>query len=143
MLMRNQKKSALEYIDDIYNLAYWMTGNEASTGMLVSQLYLNLEEDVTAVELFSKFRGLYLNSFGQEILLNTDDLMLVEDSEVARAIVTLPADFKLVVLLSDIADLSHSEIAEVIGKPIDTVRSWLHWGRKLVGHEVAEKISLN
>lgn len=141
--MSNQSKSALEYIDDIYNLAYWMTGNEASTGMLVSQLYLNLDDKVTPIELFSNFRKLYLNSFGQDIALNTDDLMLVEDSEVARAIVSLPADFKMVVLLADVAELNHSEISEVIGKPIDTVRSWLHWGRKLLGHEIAEKITVN
>ncbi|NTW49624.1 MAG: RNA polymerase subunit sigma-24 [Chlorobiales bacterium] len=141
--MSKQGKSVLEYIDDVYNLAYWMTGNEASTGMLVSQIYLNVDSEATATELFSQFRKLYLNAFGQVIMLNTDDLMLVEDSQVARAIINLPADFKLVVLLADVVELTHAEIASIIGKPVDTVRSWLHWGRKLLGHELAEKVAVN
>lgn len=141
--MSKQGKSALEYIDDVYNLAYWMTGNEASTGMLVSQLYLNIDSKATATELFSQFRKLYLNAFGQEIMFNTDDLMLVEDSQVARAIINLPADFKLVVLLADVVELGHAEIAAIIDKPVDTVRSWLHWGRKLLSHELAEKLVVN
>jgi len=141
--MYTHQKSALEFIDDVYNLGYWMTGNEASTGMLVSQVYLDTPKQISAVDLFKLFRKHYLTAFGQDTMFNAGDVVLIEDSEVAKALVNLPSDFKLVVLLSDVLELTHAEISSIIEKPIDTVRSWIHWGRKLLGKEILERAAAN
>jgi len=54
------------------------------------------------------------------------------DSELQAALNTLPNDFRIAVILSDIEGLSYEEISEVMGSSIGTVRSRLHRGRKLL-----------
>jgi RNA polymerase sigma-70 factor (ECF subfamily) len=56
---------------------------------------------------------------------------LLED-DVARALESLPEDFRTVVILCDIEGLSYEEIAEFVDCPIGTVRSRLHRGRKML-----------
>lgn len=56
---------------------------------------------------------------------------LMED-DVARAVESLPEEFRTVVILSDIEGLSYEEIAEFVDCPIGTIRSRLHRGRKLL-----------
>ena len=52
--------------------------------------------------------------------------------EVAKALESLPDDFRTVVILCDIEGLTYEEIAEFVDRPIGTVRSRLHRGRKLL-----------
>lgn len=52
--------------------------------------------------------------------------------EVAKALESLPDDFRTVVILCDIEGLTYEEIAEFVNRPIGTVRSRLHRGRKLL-----------
>lgn len=52
--------------------------------------------------------------------------------EVSKALEGLPEDFRTVVILADIEGLTYEEIAEFIERPIGTVRSRLHRGRKLL-----------
>ena len=56
---------------------------------------------------------------------------LLEDN-VARAIESLPEDFRTVVILCDIEGLSYEEISDFVHCPIGTVRSRLHRGRKML-----------
>jgi RNA polymerase sigma-70 factor (ECF subfamily) len=56
----------------------------------------------------------------------------VLEAEINRALDLVPDDFRLVVLLSDVEDLSYKEIAEIIGCPVGTVMSRLHRGRRLL-----------
>lgn len=54
------------------------------------------------------------------------------DDEIIEAINQLPEEFREVVILSDLQDLSYKEIAEVLDCPIGTVRSRLSRGRKIL-----------
>lgn len=56
--------------------------------------------------------------------------------EVAKALESLPDDFRTVVILCDIEGLTYEEIAEFIDRPIGTVRSRLHRGRKLLQEQL-------
>ncbi len=59
-----------------------------------------------------------------------DDVMSVECHEhVQRAIDSLEEEFRSVVVLRDLCDLSYEEMAEILGCPIGTVRSRLHRAR--------------
>jgi RNA polymerase sigma-70 factor (ECF subfamily) len=60
---------------------------------------------------------------------------LIED-EIRRALDTLPAEFRLAVVLSDVEEFSYEEIAQIMGCPIGTVMSRLHRGRKLLQREL-------
>jgi RNA polymerase sigma-70 factor, ECF subfamily len=60
------------------------------------------------------------------------------DDDVTRAIASLPADFRTVVILSDIEGLTYEEIAQFVDCPVGTVRSRLHRGRRLLRGQLAE-----
>jgi len=57
-------------------------------------------------------------------------LELFTDDEVKSALESLPEDFRMPVLLSDVDGFSYKEIAEMLEIPIGTVMSRLHRGRK-------------
>ena len=54
------------------------------------------------------------------------------DEEITRAVEALPDEYRRVVVLSDVHDLSHGEIAARLGVPEGTVKSRLFRGRRLL-----------
>ncbi len=54
------------------------------------------------------------------------------DDEINAALSSLPDEYKIVVLLSDVEGFSYKEIADIIDHPIGTVMSRLHRGRKML-----------
>ena len=56
--------------------------------------------------------------------------------EVTVALQRLPDDFRTVVILCDIEELTYEEIADFLNCPIGTVRSRLHRGRKMLQKEL-------
>lgn len=54
------------------------------------------------------------------------------DEGLQNALNTLPEDFRISVILSDVEGLSYEEIAEAMNCSLGTVRSRLHRGRKLL-----------
>ncbi len=60
------------------------------------------------------------------------------DDQVAKAIAELPDDFRTIVILCDIEELTYEEVAEFVDCPIGTVRSRLHRGRKLLRAKLLE-----
>ncbi|HYU56960.1 MAG TPA: sigma-70 family RNA polymerase sigma factor [Actinomycetota bacterium] len=59
-------------------------------------------------------------------------------ADVARAIGKVPEEFRLVLLLHDVEDLGHAEIASIVGVPIGTVKSRLHRGRVALGRLLSD-----
>lgn len=55
---------------------------------------------------------------------------------IERAFGALPPDWRMIVLLADVAELSYREIAGVMGVPIGTVMSRLHRARKRLQDEL-------
>ena len=56
-------------------------------------------------------------------------LDLLTEGEVKEALESLPEQFRMAVLLSDVEGFSYKEIAEILDIPIGTVMSRLHRGR--------------
>jgi len=67
-----------------------------------------------------------------ELSSSAEDQMLelFTDDEVKSALESLPEDFRIPVLLSDVDGFAYKEIAEMLEIPIGTVMSRLHRGRK-------------
>jgi RNA polymerase sigma-70 factor (ECF subfamily) len=60
-------------------------------------------------------------------------LMSVEmDHEVREALLSLPHDYKMVVLLADLEGFAYKEIAEILVVPVGTVMSRLYRGRRML-----------
>jgi RNA polymerase sigma-70 factor (ECF subfamily) len=71
----------------------------------------------------------------------TPEEIVVDSSyhgEVLEAMEELPEDYRTVVVLALVEDLSYKEIARVVGCPIGTVMSRLHRGRRLLQTRLAE-----
>lgn len=62
----------------------------------------------------------------------------VLEAEIREALDALPADFRIVVLLCDVEELSYKEIADIVGCPMGTVMSRLHRGRRLLKAHLLE-----
>lgn len=60
------------------------------------------------------------------------------DDEVVEAIDALPEEFKEVLVLSDLGDLTYAEISEVLEIPVGTVKSRLFRGRRLLQERLYE-----
>jgi RNA polymerase sigma-70 factor (ECF subfamily) len=60
-------------------------------------------------------------------------LMSIEmDHEVREALLSLPHDYKMVVLLADLEGFAYKEIAEILAVPVGTVMSRLYRGRRML-----------
>jgi len=59
---------------------------------------------------------------------------------VQRCLQELPADYRAVVALRHIAELSYNEIPDSIGLPLNTVRTRLHRGRERLGQCLAARL---
>jgi RNA polymerase sigma-70 factor, ECF subfamily len=53
-------------------------------------------------------------------------------TEVEEALLSLPDEFRVPVVLCDVSDLSYEQIARSTGVPIGTVRSRIHRGRRML-----------
>jgi RNA polymerase sigma-70 factor (ECF subfamily) len=60
-------------------------------------------------------------------------LMAIEmDHEVREALLGLPHDYKMVVLLADLEGFAYKEIADILAVPVGTVMSRLYRGRRML-----------
>ncbi len=70
--------------------------------------------------------------------IRTQFLTRLMGDEVVTALDSLPIDFRMVVLLVDINDLSYKEVAEILDCPVGTVMSRLHRARKMMRSSLFE-----
>ena len=97
------------------------------------------ESDIDEVEdlyLYRRLGGLEAAAAGR----SAEDELLdwFTDSEVKEAVESLPEQFRMAVLLSDVEGFSYKEIAEILDIPIGTVMSRLHRGRKALQRQLYE-----
>ncbi len=130
--MKKIKKTAHDLLDDIYSLAYWMTGSEEVSSDLVYCTYLSASSGHEESVLLRTFRQCYVNRFGQYADFSTEKKNRTSHLQTLDSVIPWAADIKLSVLLSEISGLKHLQIAEIVGKPVETVRLWLLWGRKIL-----------
>ena len=64
--------------------------------------------------------------------VRTQFLTELMGDEVMEALESLPVDFRMVIMLVDINDLSYKEVAEILDCPVGTVMSRLHRARKMM-----------
>jgi RNA polymerase sigma-70 factor, ECF subfamily len=67
-------------------------------------------------------------------------LARADQQMVQSALERLPVQFREVILLCDVEEMSYQEIAEIIGIPIGTVMSRLSRARKSMRELLAEKM---
>ncbi|NTW69660.1 MAG: RNA polymerase subunit sigma-24 [Chlorobiaceae bacterium] len=139
--MNHIKKTPLDLLNDIYSLAYWMTGSEKESHDLVNLTYLYANNGTKESDLIRTFRKCYVERFGQRADFCTTERPCNTQLQLLDSMKQWSADIKLSVLLSEISGMKHRQISEIVGKPVDTVRLWLLWGRKLLINDSQMKVS--
>ena len=165
--------AVLPHLDAAYNLARWLTRNDADAEDVVQEAYLR------AFRFFGGFHGEDGRAWLLEIVRNTsytwmqcnrspemnmplddeprevegDDLnpeeLLLQKADaqtLRQAVEELPLEFREVLVLRELDEMSYKQIAAVADLPLGTVMSRLARARKrlqhiLVGHEQTEVLS--
>ncbi len=130
--MTSPKKTPLDIVNDIYSIALWMTCSEHDSQDLVYKTYRYADTRAKEIELLKAFRECYVNQFGQDTDFCISGKKCQHHFQLLDSLKHCAADIKFSVLLNEISGLQHRQIAEIIGKPIDTIRTWLLWGRQLL-----------
>ncbi|ARM30731.1 RNA polymerase subunit sigma-24 [Prosthecochloris sp. HL-130-GSB] len=135
------RKTPLELLDDIYSLAYWMTGSEKASEELVNRTYVNIEDHASEQEIFKTFRDCYVDSYGQQAEIDIPEGEQRATTSLLSSLKRKAADVKLSVLLSEVSGLHHAQISQILDKPVETIRTWLFWGRKFIVRDSMLKAS--
>ena len=147
----------LPHLDAAYNLARWITSNDQDAEDMVQEAYLRAYQYFTGfhgdnsrawiltivrntcytwlkenkaltsmVELDEELHDTDANSSDPEsIVQNTSDFQLIR-----RALEKLPVEFRELIVLRELEEMSYKEIASVTGVPIGTVMSRLARARQ-------------
>ena len=151
------EEAVLPHLDAAYNLARWLTRNDADAHDVVQEAYLR------AFRFFGGFNGVDGRAWLLGIVRNTsytwmqqnrspgisvpldDEIYEIESNElnpeallqqtadsrmVRAALEQLPVEFREVLVLRELEEFSYKEIAQIIALPIGTVMSRLARGRK-------------
>src|SRR5258705_2507179 len=165
MLNRRNMEQLLSHLNAAYNLARWLTRNDADAEDVVQEAYLR------ALKPFRSFHGgdsrpwllaIVRNTFytwlqqnraaerqipfNEEIHIAEDDhlnpegllLQKANNQSVRQAIEELPAEFREVLVLRELEGLSYKQIADVTEIPVGTVMSRLARGRKRLERSLSQ-----
>lgn len=89
-----------------------------------------VDEDAPDLHLYVQTYHNGMHGTGRDPAREVMDRLAADD--VARALDSLPEEFRVACTLYFMDDLSYQEIAGAVGVPVGTVRSRLHRGRKLL-----------
>lgn len=159
--------TVLPHLDAAYNLARWMTRNEHDAQDVVQDAVLRAFKFFDGFRggnsrswLLTIVRNTCLDWFAknrkpQNSTLLEDDYHSVADDApgpettllrkadramVRQAIAELPVEFREIIVLREMEDLSYKEISKIAGIPIGTVMSRLARGRGLLQRALTQQL---
>jgi RNA polymerase sigma-70 factor (ECF subfamily) len=98
-----------------------------------------LTGDLTELDRFSLYHAIAdEDPFPYSDHLHEDFLAHFQDEEVRRALLALPEEYRVPLVLVYAEGMSYRELATTLGCPIGTVMSRLHRGRKILERELWE-----
>ena len=158
---------AMPLFASLYNFAHWLTHNREEAEDLVQETYLKALKGFMSFQQGTNFRAwmyrILRNTFltsrsGLNVKMtvpldreenaiglpaDTPEAVLLARADqqmVQSALEHLPVQFREVILLCDMEDMSYQEIAEIVGIPIGTVMSRLSRARRSMRELLAENV---
>jgi RNA polymerase sigma-70 factor, ECF subfamily len=160
---------AMPLFDSLYNFAQWLTQNREEAEDLVQETYAKALNGFDSFQPGTNFRAwifrILRNTFltsrtglaaARTVPLETDDdqeqtvaishetpeLIMLDQADQERvqaALEQVPVNFREVLLLCDVEEMSYQEIADTLAVPIGTVMSRLYRARKALRAALEEK----
>jgi len=157
---------SLPLFDQLYNFAHWLTQDRAEAEDLVQETYAKALRGFSSFQPGTNFRAwiyrILRNSFlssrtGLKITVELDEegsdhlptetatpeSLLIERTNremVQQALAGLPVQFREILLLCEVEEMSYQEIADTLAIPMGTVMSRLFRARKALRGVLREKI---
>jgi len=158
---------AMPLFDQLYNFAHWLTQDRSEAEDLVQETYAKALRGFSSFQLGTNFRawiyrilrntfltsrtGLKANvplefdegtepSAGPE----TPETLLLERAQqqvVQEVMAELPVNYREILLLCEVEEMSYQEIAETLSVPMGTVMSRLSRARKTFRDRLRQKLS--
>jgi RNA polymerase sigma-70 factor (ECF subfamily) len=140
----------------LYTVAFRLTGNDDDAQDLVQETLLRVRRGLETYEpgaLPAWLARICTNVFLDELrrrrrrpvellpdrperlmvpVPGADEQSTLLSRDVEAALAALPEDFRVAVVLCDVAGLGYDDIAAALGVPVGTVRSRIHRGRRLL-----------
>jgi RNA polymerase sigma-70 factor (ECF subfamily) len=164
---REFEEIALQYMDLLYSAALRMTRDGSDAQDLVQDAYLRAYRFFDRFEkgtnfkawLFKILKNIYINKYRKKArtpqMVDVSDTNIsgdladtvtpedeifdtLLDDDITNAMDSLPEEFRLAIILSDLEGFSYKETAEILDCPIGTVMSRLHRGRRLLRKSLGE-----
>lgn len=152
---------SVQYMNSLYNAAVRLTRDGSDAQDLVQDTYLRAYRFFDKFEkgtnfkawLFKILKNIYINKYRKQqkspqmveisnfestsglasnVTPENEIFDGLLDDDISKAIYSIPEEFRLVIILSDLEGFSYKEISEILECPIGTVMSRLHRGRKLL-----------
>jgi RNA polymerase sigma-70 factor (ECF subfamily) len=163
---RSFEDLAMPLFDQLYNFAHWLTQNREEAEDLVQEAYAKAWKGFSSFQPGTNFRAwiyrILRNTFltsrsglktGATVPLDGEDegielaveretpesILLDRSSahELQEAIEALPVQFREVLLLCEVEEMSYQEMAETLSIPVGTVMSRLSRARKMMRARLA------
>ena len=160
---------AMPLFDSLYNFAHWLTQNREEAEDLVQETYAKALKGFSSFRLGTNFRAwmfrILRNTFltsrtglkatatvplepeegGPELAVEsvTPETILMDrlsQESVRGAMDQLPVNFREILLLCEVEEMSYQEIAETLSIPIGTVMSRLSRARKALGEQLRPQV---
>ena len=157
------------YRNLVWNISLRMTGNRDVSEDLFQEVFLRIYKDISKFRGESKLSTWigaisynvctdYLRKKKRREVFDERDLSELsldiksdwntgsevhsnEMKELVRTIINnLPISYKILINLYHIEEFSYNEIAEITGKPVGTIKSYLNRGRALIKNEILKII---
>ena len=153
-LRKEFEAGAFPYLDSLYQMSFCLTRNESKAAELVQQSYRKSFDRWKQTSELADYRKLLLGALAEIFLSDLPDderieiaatdyhgnhnspgeesfsLKAVPCSILGKAIAHVPADIRLMIILSIHWRLSYDEIAETMGIGLDNVRTKMRAGRQ-------------
>ncbi len=157
---------AMPLFDQLYNFAHWLTQDRSEAEDLVQETYVKALRGFSSFQPGTNFRawiyrilrntfltsrtGLKANlplelddSAGPSAGLDTPETLLIERAQqqvLQDTLAELPVNFREILLLCEVEEMSYQEIAETLGVPIGTVMSRLSRARRVLRELLLQKL---
>jgi len=157
---------AMPLFDQLYNFAHWLTQDRAEAEDLVQETYAKALRGFSSFQAGTNFRAwmyrILRNSFlssrtGLKTMVVLDEesgdslptekvtpeVLFIEQANreiVQRALAELPVQFREILLLCEVEEMSYQEISETLAIPMGTVMSRLYRARQALRTALRAKI---
>ncbi|WP_157098396.1 hypothetical protein [Chlorobaculum limnaeum] len=128
--MYDNSREPLDLLDQMYTVAYWMTGSLKQTNNLVYKTYQLVDSETTEVQLFKTFREVFYEHFcfGMTSLKSHQACENEEYTEFGKY--TQEVDGQFAVLLAEVCKMKHQAISKILDQPVEKIRLLLTSRRK-------------